>query len=164
MTHSIRPDLQKKSLPNEAKNCTLVNSNYARVVEEIDDRFEFVVFVDADAVTWSGWLRALIQPLIENETIGASSGNRWYTPENGELGSLVRAFWNMGSVIQMAQFRFPWGGVWRFGPTSPRATKCFNNGEPRFRPMRQFLTSSKRAGKNSFLIRTCCCSIQNPPI
>ncbi len=104
--------------------------------------------VDADAVTWSGWLRALIQPLIENETIGASSGNRWYTPENGELGSLVRAFWNMGFGHPDGPVPFSMGG--EFGDSDrhrQERRKCFNNGEPRFRPMRQFFNVVKRAGK-----------------
>ena len=144
------PRLTKKIITERSKNCTLVNSNYARVVEEIDDRFEFVVFVDADAVTWSGWLRALIQPLIENETIGASSGNRWYTPENGELGSLVRAFWNMGSVIQMAQFRFPWGGSLAIRTDIAKSDEMLQQWRTSFSADAPVFNVVKREGKKFF--------------
>lgn len=103
-------NLTKKIITDRQANCTLLNNNYAQLVEELDEKFEFIVLVDADAVTWKGWLRSLVQPMIRDESIGGTSGNRWYTPDNASIGTLTRAVWNMGSVVQMATLNFPWGG------------------------------------------------------
>lgn len=146
--HSHR--LTKKIITDRNKRCSLVNNNYARVVEEIDDRFEFVVFVDADAVTWSGWLRAMVQPLIENETIGASSGNRWYTPGHASLGNLVRAFWNMGSVVQMALFRFPWGGSMAIRTSIAKSDEMLQQWKTSFSADAPVFNVVKSAGKKFF--------------
>lgn len=103
-------NLTKKIITRREANCTLLNNNYAQLVEELDDRFEIVVLVDADAVTWKGWLRSLVQPLVRDESVGGTSGNRWYTPDNANIGTLTRCVWNMGSIVQMATMQYPWGG------------------------------------------------------
>lgn len=103
-------NLTTRVISARSQKCTLLNNNYAQMVEELDPRFEFVVFVDADAVTWPGWLRSLLRPLILDSTLGGTSGNRWYTPNQINVGTLVRSVWNMGSLVQMSLFDYPWGG------------------------------------------------------
>lgn len=111
MVEEIRPtNLLKKVITDRPSRCTLVNHNYATIVEELDSRFEFVVFVDADAVTWPTWLKRLVRPLIDDPNCGGTSGNRWYAPDRCNAGTLTRAIWNMGSLVQMGTFHYPWGG------------------------------------------------------
>ncbi len=107
----IQPtNLIVKVMTDRPTRCTLVNHNYAAIAEELDARFEFVVLVDADAVTWPTWLKCLVRPLIDDPNCGGTSGNRWYTPDQCNTGTLTRAIWNMGSLVQMGTFNYPWGG------------------------------------------------------
>jgi cellulose synthase/poly-beta-1,6-N-acetylglucosamine synthase-like glycosyltransferase len=42
--------------------------------------------------------------------VGAVTGNRWYRPQIGNWGSLVRYFWNAGAVVQVWFNGIVWGG------------------------------------------------------
>ena len=70
---------------------------------------EVLVFADSDIKPDSHWLENIITPL-QNQTIGATTGYRWYFPSN--LKSLLISAWNMSSIVFMffSRFTFAWGG------------------------------------------------------
>jgi glycosyltransferase involved in cell wall biosynthesis len=104
------PNLIKRIINKPNSSASMVTFNYAEMIEQLDATIELVVFVDADAVTWPGWLRSLVKPLVRDPDIGGTSGNRWYTPHSNSLGSICRSAWNLGSLTQMVLFEYPWGG------------------------------------------------------
>lgn len=69
-----------------------------------------VAFLDADVVPPPTWLRTLGTALAAREC-GVATGNRWYAPPDGDLGSWTRAGWNAGALVQMVCFGIPWGGT-----------------------------------------------------
>ncbi len=78
----------------------------------IESRSEVLVFVDTDARPGANWLRQLVAPLVE-ETLGASSGYRWFVPVEGGLASRLRSVWNASVASALGEDRaknFCWGG------------------------------------------------------
>ena len=69
-----------------------------------------VAFLDADVVPSPTWLRTLGTALAA-EGCGVATGNRWYAPPGGDIGSWTRAGWNAGALVQMVCFGIPWGGT-----------------------------------------------------
>ncbi len=73
---------------------------------------EVFAFADSDGQVAPGWMRKLIQPL-GNESVGASTGFRWYFPEEGGFWSLLRSAWDATIVGQLGENErrnFAWGG------------------------------------------------------
>lgn len=70
---------------------------------------EVFVFADSDIKPDSHWLENMIRPL-QDETIGATTGYRWYFPKN--LKTLLISAWNMTSIVFMffPSYTFAWGG------------------------------------------------------
>jgi len=101
---TIRPLVRRIS------TCGLQCSSFVQASEHLDDETEVVVTVDGDVITHPTWLRELVAPL-EDATVGATFGNRWYMPECSSWGSLVRYFWNVGAVVPMDVLGIPWGGT-----------------------------------------------------
>jgi cellulose synthase/poly-beta-1,6-N-acetylglucosamine synthase-like glycosyltransferase len=86
--------------------------NLIVAVNETDPRCEVIVFVDTDARPEQHWLRKLVAPL-NDETVGASSGYRWFIPERGGLASRLRGVWNASIASALGkdtQKNFCWGG------------------------------------------------------
>ena len=86
--------------------------NLMAAVNEIDPRCEVLVFVDTDARPDGDWLRKLVAPL-NDETVGASSGYRWFVPERGGLASRLRSVWNASIASALGEDtakNFCWGG------------------------------------------------------
>ncbi len=86
--------------------------NLIAAVGKIDPRCEVIVFVDTDARPDANWLRQLVAPLAD-ETIGASTGYRWFVPERGGLASRLRGVWNASIASALGQDtakNFCWGG------------------------------------------------------
>ena len=86
--------------------------NLIAAVHEIDPRCEVIVFVDTDARPDENWLRQLVAPLA-NETLGASTGYRWFIPERGGLASRLRGVWNASVASALGadtSKNFCWGG------------------------------------------------------
>lgn len=106
----LRERFQKIIVKNPTGRCSLLNHNYVSVIRDLDESIDFVVIVDSDVLVWRTWLRELLDPMIKDASIGASSGNRWYNPREKNLGSIMRSVWNLGSVVQMAMHSLPWGG------------------------------------------------------
>lgn len=80
-----------------------------QAIRSLDADREIMAFVDADAVPQSDWLSCLAAPLLDPK-IGATSGMRWYRPTENNMGSLVRAKWNLYAVAIMRFIGMPWGG------------------------------------------------------
>jgi ceramide glucosyltransferase len=86
--------------------------NLIAAVSEIDQRCEVIVFVDTDARPAKSWLRQLVAPLAD-ENVGASTGYRWFVPEQGGLASRLRSVWNASIASALGADtgkNFCWGG------------------------------------------------------
>jgi ceramide glucosyltransferase len=86
--------------------------NLIVAVGEIDPRCEVIVFVDTDARPSGDWLRELVAPLAD-ETIGASTGYRWFIAERGGIASRLRGVWNASVASALGADttkNFCWGG------------------------------------------------------
>ena len=95
-----------------AKNTGQKVHNLIAAVDEVDPRCEVLVFVDTDARPETDWLRKLVAPLAD-ETVGASTGYRWFVPERGGLASRLRSVWNASIASALGENReknFCWGG------------------------------------------------------
>ena len=91
------------------KTRSLKCSALIHAISNLDDSCEVVALVDADVVADPNWLKDLISPLHQSE-VGASTGNRWFAPNEKGIGSLVRQAWNAGALPQMTLYGIPWGG------------------------------------------------------
>ena len=79
---------------------------------KVDPESEVLVFVDTDARPSNTWLKQLVAPLAD-ETLGASSGYRWFIPEKGGFSSQLRSVWNASIASALgedATKNFCWGG------------------------------------------------------
>jgi ceramide glucosyltransferase len=86
--------------------------NLRVAVNEVDPQTEVLVFVDTDARPTQNWLRQLVAPLAD-ETLGASTGYRWFVPERGGIASRLRSVWNASVASALARDtskNFCWGG------------------------------------------------------
>jgi ceramide glucosyltransferase len=86
--------------------------NLRSAVREVSAHSEVLVFVDTDGRPNSSWLRSLVGPLAE-ETIGASTGYRWFVPATTSLSSQLRSVWNASIASALGPKReknFCWGG------------------------------------------------------
>lgn len=91
------------------KTCSLKCSAITQAIDSIPPRYEVIAFIDADAVPDQSWLSDLVQPLAD-PSVGATTGNRWYSPRSNEPGTWVRKIWNAAAVVQMQRYQVPWGG------------------------------------------------------
>jgi ceramide glucosyltransferase len=95
-----------------ATDCGQKVHNLRVAVTEIDPESEVLVFVDTDARPGKQWLKQLVAPLAD-ETLGASSGYRWFVPVAGGIASRLRGVWNasIASALGHDQTKnFCWGG------------------------------------------------------
>ena len=86
--------------------------NLRVAVKEIDPQSEVLVFVDTDARPAKDWLQKLVAPLAD-ETLGASTGYRWFVPERSGIASRLRSVWNASVASALGSDtskNFCWGG------------------------------------------------------
>ena len=86
--------------------------NLRVAVTEVDPQSEVLVFVDTDARPAKDWLTHLVAPLAD-ETIGASTGYRWFIPSRGGIASRLRGVWNASVASALGSDtakNFCWGG------------------------------------------------------
>jgi len=86
--------------------------NLRVAVNKVDSRSEVLVFVDTDARPAQDWLRKLVAPLAD-ETLGASTGYRWFIPDRGGIASRLRSVWNASVASALGSDtakNFCWGG------------------------------------------------------
>lgn len=86
--------------------------NLRVAVNEVNPQSEVLVFVDTDARPAEDWLRKLVAPLAD-ETLGASTGYRWFIPDRGGIASRLRSVWNASVASALGSDtakNFCWGG------------------------------------------------------
>jgi cellulose synthase/poly-beta-1,6-N-acetylglucosamine synthase-like glycosyltransferase len=89
--------------------CSLKCSSLVRAVEQIDSNIEVVAFLDGDVLPHTRWLAELITPLA-NESVGVTTGNRWFVPSTLGWGAWIRYCWNVGAVVQVWLNQITWAG------------------------------------------------------
>ncbi len=72
---------------------------------------QILAFGDSDIHPARNWLRYLVGPL-EDTQVGVATGYRWYLPQRGGFGSVLRSVWNAGiaSLMREKDCFFAWGG------------------------------------------------------
>ena len=102
----LAPNIVDNSLPRSQKVQNLMTA-----IEAFSDDVEIIAFVDADATIERDWLRLLVQPL-QDKTVGATVGARFYFPHTLNTASLVEAVWiNFQIAFQGDHpFTMVWGG------------------------------------------------------
>jgi len=86
--------------------------NLRVAVTKVDPQSEVLVFVDTDARPAKDWLKHLVAPLAD-ETLGASTGYRWFIPNRGGIASRLRGVWNASVASALGSDtakNFCWGG------------------------------------------------------
>jgi hypothetical protein len=74
---------------------------------------EAFVFADSDGQVTPRWMMNLVQPLGDKE-VGASTGFRWYFPDEGGFWSLLRSAWDSTIIARLGaddSKNFAWGGA-----------------------------------------------------
>lgn len=92
------------------QECSYKCSGIVHVIDKLAQSVEVVAFCDGDAMVNNQWLGTLVQPLLEDKTIGATTGNRWFSPYDGGIGGMLRKQWNAAAVVQMQAYDIAWGG------------------------------------------------------
>ncbi len=80
------------------------------VMGQVISEYDYIALIDADTSSDENWLVDLISPMISDESIGITTGNRWFNPPQGGPGDLVRKIWNGAAIVQMWIYNIPWGG------------------------------------------------------
>jgi len=111
-THSNSHIATRVVIAGAAVDCGQKVHNLRVAVGEIDSRSEALVFVDADARPQVHWLRSLVAPL-HDQSIGATTGYRWFIPMRGGLSSQLCSVWNASIASSLGgsnDKNFCWGG------------------------------------------------------
>jgi cellulose synthase/poly-beta-1,6-N-acetylglucosamine synthase-like glycosyltransferase len=116
--HEITADLRERTtarrvrideLRERPETCSLKCASLVQAYESLGADVVFVATVDADVEPHRTWLRELVAPMTDPR-IGATTGNRWYIPDDDGWGSLARYEWNAGAVVPMYWHGIAWGG------------------------------------------------------
>lgn len=91
-------------------SCSLKCSSLIQAVTDLPADVEIVAFIDGDVVPHRGWLKELVQPLMQGEA-DVVGGNRWYQPPDAAWGSMTRYIWNAGFLRGMWIQGTPWAGT-----------------------------------------------------
>ncbi len=86
--------------------------NLREAVLHADDRSEVFVFVDSDVRPAEDWLRSLVAA-VEDKSIGAATGYRWFVAEQSDLATELRSAWNASIASALGPdtgSNFCWGG------------------------------------------------------
>ena len=94
----------------ETGSVSSTNAKLMQSILQLDERTEVIAMADADLHASTHWLKDLVGPLLQDERLGATFGNRWFIPAAGQWGSLVRYLWNLAAVPPMGLWGIPWGG------------------------------------------------------
>lgn len=87
-------------------------NNQLVALSHVSPDTEVLVFVDSDVIARPDFLRYLVNHLSD-ETVGATTGYRFYIPFAGGWAALIRALWNRMSAWELAdpKYAFAWGGA-----------------------------------------------------
>jgi len=97
------------------RDCGEKVNNLSKVVAQLDESFEVIVFTDADTLPSRGWLAKLIAPLSDAHA-GASTTYRWLIPARtkgkSELAGALGSAWNASIATMLGDHahNFCWGG------------------------------------------------------
>ena len=86
--------------------------NLRQAIKAAHPQSEVFVFTDTDAQTQKSWLRALVAPL-RNESVGATTGYRWFVARGGGFASHLLSVWNAAIASALgdrSEKNFCWGG------------------------------------------------------
>lgn len=86
--------------------------NLIFAIDHADPKSEVFAFVDSDARPGREWLRSLVAPL-NDESVGATTGYRWFVPVRGGIASHLQSVWNAAIASALGandQKNFCWGG------------------------------------------------------
>jgi cellulose synthase/poly-beta-1,6-N-acetylglucosamine synthase-like glycosyltransferase len=86
--------------------------NLIFAIDQAHPQSEVFVFVDSDARPKPEWLRSLVAPL-NDESIGATTGYRWFVPVRNGIASHLQSVWNAAIASALgpnSQKNFCWGG------------------------------------------------------
>jgi cellulose synthase/poly-beta-1,6-N-acetylglucosamine synthase-like glycosyltransferase len=97
-------------LTERLETCSLKSSALIQAVRSLGSEVQVAAVVDADVVAQPWWLRELVRPLLDDPSVGAVGGLRWYLPERANCGSVIRRIWNAAASAQMYALGIPWGG------------------------------------------------------
>ena len=103
---SLAPNIIDNNLPRSQKVQNLIT-----VIENLPKDIEVIAFVDADVMIQKDWLKLLVTPLQDN-SIGATVGGRFYFPQTWNFPTLVEATWvNFQLALQGShRLTMVWGG------------------------------------------------------
>lgn len=104
------PNIRIVELTNRRTTCSLICSGLLQFLDDVENRSEVIALCASDMIVPKYWLRAMVKAL-EDPEVGTVLGNRWYAPEAGRLGSLVRYLWNTAAIVYMWKYHMPWGGT-----------------------------------------------------
>ncbi len=87
-------------------------NNQLCALKEISDDSEVLAFVDSDVIARHDFIQYLIAHL-QDQTVGVTTGYRFYIPFKGDWPSLLRSLWNRMSAWELADpnYAFAWGGA-----------------------------------------------------
>ena len=91
-------------------SCSYKCSGIVHAIGQLNPDVKILAFCDGDAIVDDQWLEVLVQPLLQDANIGATTGNRWFSPYDGKLGGMLRKQWNAAAVVQMQAYDIAWGG------------------------------------------------------
>lgn len=102
----LAPNIIDNNLPRSQKVQNLIT-----VIEKLPQDVEVIAFVDADVSIQKDWLKLLVTPL-QDQSIGATVGGRFYFPQTWNFPSLVEATWvNFQMALQGDHWlTMVWGG------------------------------------------------------
>jgi ceramide glucosyltransferase len=86
--------------------------NLIFAIDHAHPQSEVFAFVDSDARPEREWLRSLVAPL-NDESIGATTGYRWFVTVRGGIASQLQSVWNAAIASALGangQKNFCWGG------------------------------------------------------
>ena len=85
--------------------------NLLAAVSQARSKSEIFAFADADGQVEADWLGNLVSPLADPK-LGATTGFRWYFPEEGGFWPLLRSAWDSTIACNMSpqDKNFAWGG------------------------------------------------------
>lgn len=96
----------------KANGCSQKVANLREAVLHAASRSEAFVFVDSDVRPSPGWLQSLVSPL-NDKTVGAATGYRWFISPHPTFASEMRSAWNASVASSLGpntKTNFCWGG------------------------------------------------------
>ena len=101
--------IEVEELREQPPTRSLYCSGLTQFLQRVDDA-DWITFVAADMVVPRHWLREMGTALLDPK-VGGTLGNRWFIPPRGQMGSLVRYWWNAFAFVHMWLHEVVWGGT-----------------------------------------------------